>query len=192
LLFLVLVVLVHADAIAANEDIVFINTNHNNSIDKESSQDDMLLSVPLYIEDYGIIEMFLFETRDWFALDGTGHYYRSGEEAEYVILRVNVLNKTFTPKDYAAGNSVTVKYSDEYELKGFLYQIITSNYLDSYNSSNDISYTLLSTKSKAIEPYYYGHYLVGCKLPNAIANDKESSLQMIITLNGQEFIFNIR
>ena len=42
-----------------------------------------------------------------------------------------------------------------------------------------------------IQPMYEGHYLFGCKLPNAVVNGSEP-LSMKITMDGNEFTYHMR
>ena len=171
------------------------------------SLDDFKLNVEAEIEGYGL----LFATEFAFA-DHLGYYrqgytepswnsgkwcYRSGNEADYAILRMDITNTVTMPKDFLASCEVKVIYDDLYEYAGWFYQVNYNNktYNDSDygedNKKQNVRWVINSADNFPIDPMYQGHYVLGCTLPNAVVNSKEP-LKMIITIDGNEITYNIR
>ena len=171
------------------------------------SLDDIKLNADIEIEGYGII----CPTTFWFG-DVLGHYkagetsvgwdadsrlYKSGSEAEYAVLRMDITNLSRTSVNFLANVEVKVVFDEVYEYGGWSYQYNYNN-----QPSNDSNYGTASNKQNTefvilpadnfdIGPMYQGHYCFGCTLPNAVVNSK-APLKMIITIDGNELTYNIR
>jgi hypothetical protein len=149
---------------------------------------DMKLNVPVDVPGFGEITITNFEWQDTFYVESGGWgesgydtSFVSGVEAEYASLRVDILNMLTQPVDYTKEAKVTVTYNENYALSGWVYQ---------YNL--DATQSVKSKVTKAIDPYYVGHYKFGSTLPNAIVNDEKSPLKMTINIGDVEMIYNIR
>jgi len=147
------------------------------------SLDDFKLNIEAEIEGYGILSgtefNYIDKLRHHPSWSGT---YQSGAEADYAILRMDILNTTLKAKDYLTSCSVKVVFDDVYEYGGWAYQY-------NYDASEDV--VLDSDEQFSIEPMYQGHFCFGCTLPNSVVNSKKS-LRMVITLDGNEITYNIR
>lgn len=147
------------------------------------SLDDFKLNVDAEIDGYAV----LFGTEFNYINEFKHHpswtsTYSSGNEAEFAMLRIDILNTTMKPKDYLASYSVKVVYDDVYEYGGWAYQ---------YDFDQSKTTVLDLNEQFAIEPMYQGHYVFGCTLPNAVVNSKKP-LRMEITIDGNEITYNIR
>ncbi len=109
-------------------------------------------------------------------------HYESGTQAEYAFLGLDILNTTADRIDYLKDYSVKVIFDDRVEYAGWCYQCdMDLNRCTWLDSSNNF----------VIDPYYVGHYVFGCTLPNSVINGK-APLRMVITLDGKEITYNIR
>lgn len=145
------------------------------------SLDDFKLGVDVEIEGYGILNGLDFSFVDCVYVKDATDYF-SGNEAEYALLKIDIINTAFKPKDYLTSCEVRVFYDDEYEYGGWSYQC-------NYDVSS--SSVLIKDRQFAIDPMYQGHYWFGCTLPNAVVNGT-APLRMVITLDGNEITYNIR
>ena len=147
------------------------------------SLDDFKLNADVEIDGYGVLCGTEFNY-----IDSLNHHpswyntYYSGKEAEYAMLRIDILNTTMKSKDYLSSYTVKVVYDDVYEFGGWAYQ---------YDFDQSKSTVLDTNEQFPIEPMYQGHYVFGCTLPNAVVNSKKP-LRMVITLDENEITYNIR
>ena len=154
-----------------------------------STQDNMKLNEEIEVEGVGIVKPTSFEINDSFlSLEHKNPYGRtysakSGTEAEYAILRVDITNTNKEAKSFHEECTVTVSFdNDEYIFGGLVYQY-------KYDWSNG---AVLDGRDKfAIEPFYQGHYAFVCTLPNYVVNSKKP-LSMTITIFGQAITYVIR
>lgn len=145
------------------------------------SLDDFKLKIAAEIEGYGILCGTSFEFVDSFYVYNDG-WRRSGTEADYAMLRMDILNTTMKNMDYLSACEVKVVYDDTYEFGGWYRQ---------YNFDWSEEDTLMKSDQFAIAPMYEGHYVFGCTLPNAVVTSQKP-LKMIITIDGNEITYNIR
>ena len=120
--------------------------------------------------------------------------YYSGNEADYAILRFDILNTQRKPVNFLDKYEVRVVYDDEYEYLGWAYQYNFNN--KSYEYNNDTktaneSFVIKPADNFAIDPMYEGHFAFGCTLPNAVITNK-APMKMVITIDGNELTYNIR
>lgn len=149
------------------------------------SLDDFKLNTSVTIDGYATItgtEYLVWDEFNYRKSEYSSGKYESGQEAEYVWLKLDILNLTTTARDYLTQYEVKVVYDDVYEYAGWAYQCDYD-----WNSGQGIS----KDYNFAIEPMYTGHYYFGCTLPNAIINSK-APLTMIINIDGNEITYNIR
>ena len=179
-LLITLVIMVNVTTVfAADLGVQIIEPIEGDSSRPRGSIDDMKINVPVEVEDFGTITPLVYEFVDtidyeqgeWDRGGGKDGFFKSGTEADYIILKLDILNTTFSSIDYTNDVTVTVYYKDTYELNGFIYQI-----------NLDAGSYVKSNATKAIEPFYLGHYLFGCTLPNSIVNDQKSPLRMVINI----------
>lgn len=177
------------------------------------SLDDLKLNVDVPIEGYGIIKATSFEFFDWLAYYSEGttapsqnntagnkNVWRTGSEADFAMLRMDITNRMTKPKDFLENVKVKVIFEDYYEFEGWYYQFNYDNSYHNgahyYNSSIDngkqnTKWVISKKDQFAISPMYTGHYVFGCTLPNAAINSK-SPLRMEITIDGNVITYNIR
>lgn len=171
------------------------------------SLDDVKLNVEAEIDGYGIFLPNEFAFADWLGFYRKGYNepswnnnnwrYRSGNDAEYAILRVDITNTATDQRDFLANCEVKAVYDDVYEYAGWYYQVNYDNktYYDSdYGEDNrkqNVRWAINAADNFAIGPMYTGHYIFGCTLPNAVVNAKKP-LKLIITIDGNEITYNIR
>ena len=145
--------------------------------------DDMKIDVEAEIDGWGIIKLISFSFENYIMYDkedSWGTYaYDSGSEADYAVLYVDIINTTLKNKNFLTDCTVKAVYDDKYEYAGFTYQYDGTDLV--YNKENIFG----------VDPMYAGHYLIGCTLPNAVVSGKKP-LQLIFTIDGNEFTYNIR
>lgn len=122
----------------------------------------------------------------------------SGEKADFIILNMNITNTQKNMYSFLSNCSVTVEYEGEedvYQLGGWAYPIDTA-YNDSVYKAGDTaifpSAALALEDEEAVDVLYEGQYLFGSTLPNNIIADENSSLKMIVTIDGNEMVYVIR
>lgn len=117
----------------------------------------------------------------WWSEDFVTHY-ESGTQADFAFLTMDILNTTTGKVDFLKDCSVKVIFDDTVEYAGWSYQCdMDLNRCTWISSENNF----------VIDPYYAGHYVFGCTLPNAVVNSKKP-LRMEITIDGNEITYNIR
>lgn len=190
-------------------DILGVQIIDTTSTGRDSvSIDNLVVGKEVEIEDYAIIkptEFGYFDSlghyyKDKFSISWNDHhgYYNSGNEADFALLRCDLINTAMKSKDFTKNCTVKVIFNNKYEYAGWVYQ---SNY---NNGSDGSFYKLAEDKNNqgkryaidpannfAIDPMYTGHYIFGCPLPNAVINSTKP-LKMIITLDGNEITYHIR
>lgn len=172
------------------------------------SLDDMQLNVEVPIEGYGVLKATSFEFFDWLGYYKEGKTwvddpkrYTTGTEADFAMLRMDIVNRMTKPKNFIENVKVKVIFEDYYEYEGWCYQFNYDNgyrnwsgeYFDGNVDANKQNKKwVISTKDNfEIKPMYTGHYVFGCTLPNAII-DSKSPLRMEITMDGNVITYNIR
>jgi len=175
------------------------------------SLDDVELNVDVEIDGYAILcpTEFAFSGRLGFYLSGhpepieryilDNHYYYSGAEAEFAILRVDLTNLATIPRNFLSSCEVKAIFDDKYEYGGWFYQSnynngTSTNYKEEYledTGKQNQRWVIHEADQFVIDPMYQGHYVFGCTLPNSVVNSK-APLRMIITIDGNEITYNIR
>lgn len=168
------------------------------------SLDDFKLNADVKIDGYGVLCGTSFEVADKLGYYRQGRtelyygdnlYYKTGREAEFVILRMDILNTTTNDKDYLGNCEVTVVCDDTYTYAGWCYQSNFDNKTNSYSEPDDKNqntrWAINKADNFAIKPMYEGHYIFGCTLPNAIINSK-LPLRMEIKIDDNEIVYHIR
>ena len=156
------------------------------------SLDDIKLNVEVEIDGYAIIcpKEFQFSDRLGYYRAGrsdiysSSDYYQSGADADYAILRMDITNTAKTSQNFLSNCEVKVIYDNK---------VITSNkgqYGEDVGQQN-LRWAINDADLFSIDPMYQGHYIFSCKLPNIVVNSKKP-LKMIITIDGNEIIYNIR
>ena len=131
-------------------------------------------------------------------------WQNSGKNADFAWLQLDITNLQKQPVDFMAEMSVKGIYLDEYEYKGWVRQLNYDYDLTRKKSGgNEEDYgpadygTLIRAAispddAEEIDMVYTGHYIIGCTLPNAVFEDKNGSLRIIVEIGGNEITYNIR
>ena len=165
------------------------------------SLDDVKLNTPAQAEGQFTFKATSFEYVDYLLYYKEGahntdyHYdgeaqYTSGADAEYAILRADVMNEKFSDIDFIKDCTVVVYFDDTYQYAGWVYQYNYNN--GDGNNRGGGNVRVVNPKDNfAIGPMYEGHYAFGCTLPNAVVSSKKP-LRMVITIDGNEITYHIR
>lgn len=146
------------------------------------SLDDIKIGVDITIDDYGVLTPLAYTVQDTLPKAEVYDWYRSGTEAEFAVLKIDILNMSMREKSFLEDVEVKVVYDDRYEYGGWAYQF-------DYNRSAESA--IKKDDAFPIGPMYQGHYCFGATLPNAVFNAKEP-LRMVVTIDGHEITYNIR
>ena len=125
-------------------------------------------------------------------------FMESGQESEFAWLKVDITNLQKTESNFISDTVVKVIYDDEYEYDGWVRQFnydYSKSEVYSKNKGNGVigwPVCLSPVDEMSIKPMYKGHYAFGCTLPNAVVEDKEAPLRMVITIGGHTLTYNIR
>lgn len=153
---------------------------------EEVSLDDLKLNTEVTVEGWGMLKATSYDVVDTLRYYPNTSYtntYSSGEEADYAILSMDILNITTVSHDYLLDCTVKVVFDEDFEFAGWCYQ---RNF--DYSNKNA---ALGKNLTFSIDPMYVGHYYFGCTLPNAVI-DSKAPLYMVITIDGNEITYNIR
>lgn len=165
-------------ALAADEGIQVISAP--TAVPETVSLDDFKLNVPVEIENYGTLTGISCDFVDYITNTRINNY-NSGPEAQYLVLKMNILNMTLSKMNYLKACNVTVYYDEVYEFKGFCYQF----------KDREATWVLESSDNFDIDPLYVGYYLFGCTVPN-IVEEEDAPLKIVIELDGHEITYNVR
>lgn len=173
------------------------------------TMDDFRLNADLTVDGYATLKGTSFAFVDAFGFYRQGNnspfwlnnyaydYNQSGVEADYAILKMDILNLATSSVDFLADASVTAHYGDGYEFAGWCKQYnhnnktaIASNHgVDSEHQNTN--WVIHAADQFPIDPMYQGHYAFGCTLPNSVINSTEP-LWLVITIGGNEITYFIR
>ncbi len=173
-----------AYAAAEGMDVNLVSAPPAEEESEPVSLDDFKINAPYTIENYGELTATSFTWQDKLSYATTNYaaYYSSGVEAEYAILRFDILNLTQQSTNYLANVTVKAVYDDVYEYGGWYYQ---------FNFDDDRDKAYMPEKYFNIDPMYVGHYCFGCTLPNAVVDSKKP-LKLVITIDDNEITYYVR
>lgn len=167
------------------------------------SLDDLKLEEAAEIEDWGIITLTeckylnrLYQYKQGKDTVDDWNWFDSGVEADYLIVKANILNTTVNPMDYLKDCEVKLVFNDSAEFLGWSHQYNWDN------ASKDLDWGDLNGKMNKeffidaadqfeINSWYEGHYCFGCTLPNAVVNGTYP-LRMEIKIGGNEITYHLR
>jgi hypothetical protein len=119
--------------------------------------------------------------------DSWRYYYESGTDAEYYILKVNILNTQFSSVVFKKefGN-IVASYGNGYKFGGWVEQL-------SEKSTANYYYEMTEGKnwSTNVAPLYSANYYVIVCLPNVVKARTEP-LSITFTLGENEFTYHVR
>lgn len=167
------------------------------------SYEDIKMGVDITIDDYAIITPVSFEFTDQFGWYRQGRndvywsnddYDHSGHEAEYAIIRFDIINLSKKEKNFLGNVSGKYVYDDSIEFGGRFDQLNYDNKTDGggpdANNQNK-RWCIHETDQFGILPLYQGHYWFVAAIPNA-AVDSKKPLSVVISIDGNEFTYQIR
>lgn len=164
------------------------------------SLDNMKVGESVTIDGYGKItiteasvidKLYGYKKDQFYAADITRDVVSSsGNEAEYYIIKMDIINLAFSSVNFLKDCSVIATYNDLYKFQGWAHQF---NWNNTFSSGRDINKNAYIHESNefAIGPMYAGHYVFGVTLPNAVIEGKEP-LSIVINIGGNELTYNVR
>lgn len=173
--------------------------------------DDFKLNVDVSIDMYGVLNGTSFETLDRIGYYKKGKTYLSynyedyfgysysGNEAEYMVLKMDIINTALTEKNFIDKCKVKAVYDEIYEFGGWCHQYNYNNgtyeeYRGAYGADakkQNKNFYINKEDRFAIQPMYEGHYCFGVTLPNAVINS-EKPLYIVITIDEHEITYHVR
>ena len=171
---------------------------------KTATLDDIQIGAAIEVEDNCIFTPTSYmvadslntykegKTRARYGEDGWTSYI-SGNEAEFALLRMDILNLQLAPVNFLEQAEVKVVYDDTYEFAGWCYQYNYDNTFSDTEETQDANtqFVINPADQFAISPMYTGHYVFGCTLPNSVI-ESDSPMRMEIKVAGNELTYNIR
>lgn len=159
------------------------------------NMDDMKIGNTAHIPGYGNITLLSSDFMDFIPTEPTSHGFyndgrgyenlESGSQAEYLSLRLNILNTQKKPYNFAEDFcDVLCVFGDDYQFGGWSRQErkVDDKYWTMYPDSD---------QSDVIDPLYEGIYDIVITLPNYVVESKEP-LSVTFSIGKNEFTCNIR
>lgn len=147
------------------------------------SMDDMKIGKTVKIDGFGDVTILSAEWRDEIAYGNDKSWY-SGAEAEYLYLKLRILNTQKSAYDYAQViHDIVCDFGDGYQFGGWYRQ---------REDDTDSGYLYKDEKkSYEIAPLYAGQYGVIVTLPNLVVESKEP-LSVTFKIGDNEFTYHHR
>ena len=150
------------------------------------SLDDMKIGKTAKIDGFGDVTILSAEWRDEIAYypGYAATYWASGAEAEYLYLKLRILNTQKSARDYAQEiHDIVCDFGDGYQFGGWFRQ---------REDDTDDGYLYKNEKdSYEIAPLYAGQYGVIVTLPNLVVDSKEP-LSVTFKIGDNEFTYHHR
>lgn len=150
-------------ASAMAEGVTILSTPQQQIEAEPVDMSDVKLGQEIEIEGYGVIKIVSCEWVDRF-----GHYWgdewKSGDEAQYLRLVVEILNTQYVNASYIDNTSVMAAFGDGYEFGGWRRQ---------YKSLTSDKAFERDTDKYEIAPLYKGKYAFIVTLPNFVVDSKD-------------------
>lgn len=160
------------------------------------------------VDSFGIVKITGVEVLDrigYFKPQQTGsnngdfqNCYESGNEAQFILMKMSITNQTDYPVNYLQNVSVVLTFDDAYQYGGWKYQYNHDNGTSTRTYVNEAdcgrqnqNYVIDPSDNFAIAPGVTGYYCFGCTVPNAIV-EMDAPLTMTVTIDGHEIVHNIR
>lgn len=176
---LIIVMLLAMTALFAEEKGVMLISSPGSNTEK-GSLEDMKIDQEVKVDKFGKIKITECKEVDTYRYKSDSYYtWKSGTEANYIYLKMNILNTNKQEYDYLKKCTVTAYYDD-----GFVYE----GWAEQFNW--DISKDYTSNKF-AIKPMYYGHYGFFVALPNSVIEDT-APLKIVVKMDDVEFTYYVR
>lgn len=119
----------------------------------------------------------------------------SGMNAEFVWLKLDIINLQKEPISFMKNIEVKVVYDGEYEFAGWVRQINYDYNIICYRAHSDTkggaTIVMNPANEEAINPMYTGTYVIGCTLPNSVFEDK-APLNIEIDIAGNQLTYQIK
>lgn len=133
---------------------------------------------------------------DWAYAYKQASWKDSGSTADFLWLKIDVVNRQKVAVPFMDEMTVKVVYDDEYEFGGWIRQI---NYdyntiCYRYGSSTVGGSTVVLDRDnqESIGMMYTGTYIIGCTIPNMVVEDKTSPLRIEFTIGENEMTYHVR
>ena len=127
---------------------------------------------------------------------GNWNVFKSGEEADYLVVKLDILNNTKAERNYLSDVEVKAVFMDDVEFAGWSYQYNWDNGVKNsdwgeLNGIQNKEMVISAADQFAIMPFYIGHYCFGCTLPNTVVTSSEP-LRLEVKIDGNELTYNLR
>ena len=147
------------------------------------SLDDMKIGKTVKIDGFGDVTILSVEQRDKISYNGGWDSWNSGAEAEYLYIKLRILNTQKSARDYAQEfHDIVCDFGDGFQFGGW------------YRQREDDTNGYLYKDAKAsyeISPLYAGQYGVIVTLPNFVMESKEP-LSVTFHIGDNEFTYHHR
>ena len=171
-MLLTLVLMVPSVSAMASE-VIMISSPDTKDSEYPGTIDDLKIGVGV---DMGDRVYMPFDGRvdERYNIGGYPYWVESGDEAEYLLLYLDIINMAPTKQMFLKEAKVVVTYTNsrgDYKFAGFVRQ----------GGSNHDNYRIEQKDFTEIDPLYNGYYLCGCAIPNFVVNS-EGRIKMEITV----------
>lgn len=140
------------------------------------SMDDIKVGKAITVDGYGVITPTKAEWADFVTYNYYRENWKSGDEAEYYVLTVEILNKQYEAVSHVSNCEVKAEFGEGYVFGGWFRQ---------YENSKSDRVIEYEKNHFAIDPLYVGKYAFIVTLPNFV---KDSTEPLSITVKLTEDI----
>lgn len=169
-----LLVMLMTMAGAMAEGVVVIKSPQQQVEEEPVDMKNIKLGKDIDIEGYGVIRPVSCEFVDKIVVD----YYNefsSGDEAQYLLLIVEILNTQYVNASYYDNVAVSASFGDGYEFGGWKRQYKKSTSTEVFKNANE---------SFEISPLYKGKYAFVVTVPNYVV-DTPAPLSITVKLTDE-------
>lgn len=132
---------------------------------------------------------------NWSGYYNDASWQESGMNAEFIWLKVDVVNLQKSPVSFMKDMSVKIVYDGEYEFAGWVRQINYDYNINCYRKNSNTkgggTVVMNPANEEAINPMYTGTYVIGCTLPNSVFEDK-APLNIEIDIAGNQLTYQVK
>lgn len=152
---------------------------------EQVSMDDIKIGKAITVDGFGVITPTKAEWVNWIDWDNGswGGNWQSGDEAEYFVLTVEILNTQYSPVNFVDNCEVKADFGEGYVFGGWRKQYTNSVSTRVWEGTN---------KEYLISPLYVGKYAFIVTMPNFVKDSIEPLSVTVKLTEDVELTYHVR